>query len=50
VSFYPKPAAEEIERLARAGVERLIYYVPPDSRDAALARLDELTEMVRPYL
>lgn len=50
VSYYPKPAAEEIERLAQAGVERLIYYVPPDGRDAALARLDELAAMVRPYL
>ncbi|HUZ86072.1 MAG TPA: LLM class F420-dependent oxidoreductase [Candidatus Baltobacterales bacterium] len=50
VSYYPKPDAAEIERLAKAGVERLIYYVPPDGRDVALAKLDELAEMVRPYL
>jgi len=50
VSYYPKPAAEEIERLSKAGVERLIYYVPPDGRDAALAKLDELAAMVHPYL
>ncbi|HSP10714.1 MAG TPA: LLM class F420-dependent oxidoreductase [Candidatus Dormibacteraeota bacterium] len=50
VSYYPKPEAAEIERLAGAGVERLIYYVPPDGRDAALAKLDELAAMVRPYL
>ncbi|MGH7764383.1 MAG: LLM class F420-dependent oxidoreductase [Candidatus Dormibacteraceae bacterium] len=50
VSYYPKPGAEEIERLAAAGVERLIYYVSPDGRDAALTTLDELTTMVGPYL
>lgn len=50
VSYYPKPEAAEIERLAGAGVERLIYYVPPEGRDAALAKLDELAAMVRPYL
>jgi len=50
VSYYPKPEPAEIERLARAGVERLIYYVPPDGRDVALAKLDELAEMARPYL
>ena len=50
VSYYPKPEPAEIERLASAGVERLIYYVPPDGRDVALAKLDELAEMVRPYL
>jgi len=50
VTYYPKPGAEEIERLARAGVDRCIYYVPPDGRDEALKKLDELGEMVRPYL
>src|SRR5579864_760228 len=50
VSYYPKPEAAEIERLAKAGVERLIYYVPPDGRDVALSKLDALAEMVRPYL
>jgi probable F420-dependent oxidoreductase len=49
VTYYPKPVAEEIERLAKAGVERCIYYLPPDGRDAALAQLEELAAMVRPY-
>jgi len=50
VSYYPKPGAEEIERLAKAGVDRCIYYVPPDGRDPALKKLSELAELVRPYL
>ncbi len=50
VTYYPKASAEEIERLARAGVERLIWYVPPDGRDAALKKLDDLGKMIRPYL
>jgi len=50
VSCYPKPGAEEIERVARAGIDRCIYYVPPDGRDAALHKLEELAAMVRPYL
>ncbi|HEY1420259.1 MAG TPA: LLM class F420-dependent oxidoreductase [Candidatus Dormibacteraeota bacterium] len=50
VSYYPKAGGEEIERLARLGVERCIYYLPADGRDAALARLEELTAMVGPYL
>ena len=50
VTYYPKATAEEIERCAQAGVDRLIWYVPPDGRDAALTRLEELTKLVRPYL
>jgi hypothetical protein len=50
VSFYPKPIASEVERMASAGVERCIYYVPPDGRDLALAKLEELGRMIRPYL
>jgi probable F420-dependent oxidoreductase len=50
VSYYPRAGADEIERLANVGVERLIYYVPPDGRDPALKKLEELGEMVRPYL
>ena len=49
VTYYPKEGREEIERLEGAGVERLIYYVPPDGRDAALRKLEQLAEMVRPY-
>jgi probable F420-dependent oxidoreductase len=50
VTYYPKQGREEIERLAKAGVERLIYYVPPDGRDAALRKLEELAETIRPYV
>jgi len=50
VTYYPRASADEIERLAKAGVERLIWYVPPDGRDAALKKLDELGAMIRPYL
>jgi probable F420-dependent oxidoreductase len=50
VTYYPRPGAKEIERLAEAGVERCIYYVPADGRDAALTRLEELGRMIRPHL
>ena len=50
VTVYPKPVAGEIERMAEAGVERCIYYVPPDGRDQALAKLEELGRMIRPHL
>ena len=50
VTYYPKASADDIERSAKAGVDRLIWYVPPDGRDAALARLEELGKLVRPYL
>ena len=50
VTYYPKEGREEIERLAEVGVERLIYYVPPDGREAALRKLEQLAEMVRPYV
>jgi len=50
VTYYPKASAEEIERCARAGIERLIWYVPADGRDAALKKLDELGTLIRPYV
>ncbi|TMD25682.1 MAG: LLM class F420-dependent oxidoreductase [Chloroflexi bacterium] len=50
VTYYPKANAEEIERCARAGIERLIWYVPADGRDAALKKLDELGTLIRPYV
>jgi probable F420-dependent oxidoreductase len=49
VSLYPKAAPAEIERAAESGVERCIYYVPPDGRDQALARLDDLADLIRPF-
>ena len=50
VSYYPKQSAEEIERCAQAGVDRLIWYVPSDGRDPALRRLEDLARMAAPYL
>jgi probable F420-dependent oxidoreductase len=50
VSYYPKADASEIERLAKAGVERCIWYVPPDGRDQALSKLEELGKIIKPYL
>ncbi|HEX9362739.1 MAG TPA: LLM class F420-dependent oxidoreductase [Candidatus Dormibacteraeota bacterium] len=50
VTYYPKVSADEIERLARAGIDRCIYYVPPDGRDPALRKLEDLAAMIRPYL
>jgi probable F420-dependent oxidoreductase len=49
VSYYPKATAADIERTGEAGVERSIYYLPPDGRDEALRRLEELARLVRPY-
>jgi probable F420-dependent oxidoreductase len=49
VSAYGQPAADQIERAIQAGVERVIYYVSSDSRDAALSDLDRLTSLTEPY-
>jgi len=49
VTCYPKPAPEEIERAAAAGVERSIFYVSPDGRDKALAQLEDLHRLIEPY-
>jgi probable F420-dependent oxidoreductase len=50
VTYYPKAEASEIERLAGAGVDRCIWYVPAEGRDQALSRLEELGKLIRPYL
>jgi probable F420-dependent oxidoreductase len=50
VTVYPKPVAGEIERMAAAGVDRCIYWVPADGRDQALTKLEELGRMIRPFL
>ena len=50
VTYYPRATAEEIERCANAGMERLIWYVPPDGRDAALKKLDALGKLIGPYV
>jgi probable F420-dependent oxidoreductase len=41
--------AAEIERIRDAGVDRVIYYLPPDGRDAALRHLEQVTELTAPY-
>jgi len=50
VTYYPRATAEDIERVASAGVERCIWYVPAEGRDNALARLEQLGKLIRPYL
>jgi alkanesulfonate monooxygenase SsuD/methylene tetrahydromethanopterin reductase-like flavin-dependent oxidoreductase (luciferase family) len=50
VTIYPKAEPAAIERAIAAGVERCIYYVPPDGRDQALARLEELAALTQPYV
>jgi probable F420-dependent oxidoreductase len=49
VTIYPGAEPAAIDRAAEAGVERCIYYVPPDGRDQALARLEELAALIRPF-
>ena len=49
VTIYPKAEAPAIEKAAEAGVERCIWYVPPDGRDQALAKLEELGNLIRPF-
>jgi probable F420-dependent oxidoreductase len=49
VSLYPKDDPAAIEQAAEAGVDRCIYYVPPDGRDQALTRLEELAKRAAPY-
>jgi len=50
VSCYPKRAAEDVERMEAAGVERCIFYVSPDGRDPALADLETIGRLIEPYL
>ena len=49
VTVYPKASAEDIETFQQAGVERCIFYVSPDGRDEALASLDKVEKLIRPY-
>jgi len=45
----PRGGAAEIERYRDHGIARVIWYLPADGRDAALRRLEELAELIRPY-
>ena len=49
VTVYPKATPEDIEQMQRAGIDRCIWYLPPDGRDEALARLAQLEKLIRPY-
>ena len=49
ITVYPAATKEDIEQMEKAGVDRCIWYVPPDGRDQALARLGELEKLTRPY-
>ncbi|HEV2140630.1 MAG TPA: LLM class F420-dependent oxidoreductase [Candidatus Dormibacteraeota bacterium] len=49
VTVYPKATPEEIEQYQRAGIDRCIWYVSPEGRDQALASLDKLEKLTRPY-
>jgi probable F420-dependent oxidoreductase len=49
VTAYVRPDPQLIERCIEAGVERIIYYLPSDGRDAALSALDKLTTLTQPY-
>ncbi len=49
VTFYPRASPEDIERAASVGVERCIFYVPPDGRAPALTKLAELAKLIEPY-
>jgi probable F420-dependent oxidoreductase len=49
VTAYVRPDPQLIERCIEARVERIIYYLPSDGRDAALNALDKLTSLTKPY-
>jgi probable F420-dependent oxidoreductase len=44
-----KDGPADVERLREAGMERVIWYIPADGRDAALRRLEEVTGLIRPF-
>jgi len=45
----PNDGPADVERVIDARVERLIWYLPADGRDAALRRLEAVTELTRPF-
>ena len=49
VTAYVRPDPQLIERCIEARVERIIYYLPSDGRDAALSALDRLTTLTQPF-
>jgi probable F420-dependent oxidoreductase len=50
ITAYPGEAnAAAIEEHQAAGVDRALWYVPASGRDAALARLEQLADLIRSY-
>jgi probable F420-dependent oxidoreductase len=49
VTLYPQESSAAIEEAAAAGVERCIFYLPPDGRAPALTKLETLSRLVTPY-
>jgi probable F420-dependent oxidoreductase len=49
VTAYGRGADGEIERYRDGGIERVIWYVPADGRDAAMRRLEALAEQIQPF-
>jgi probable F420-dependent oxidoreductase len=51
VTTYYRPGhPADLEKFKEAGVERVLAYLPADGRDAALRRLDELTDELKDHL
>ena len=49
ITTYPKADAAALQKHEEAGVDRCIYYVPPDGRAQALRRLEELAALIKPF-
>jgi probable F420-dependent oxidoreductase len=49
VTTYPKATNDDIQEMQAAGVDRCIFYLSPDGRDPALASLEKLEKLTRPY-
>jgi probable F420-dependent oxidoreductase len=49
VTVYPSPDPREIEKMDRLGVDRCIFWIPSDGRDAALRKVEETTALIEPY-
>ena len=45
--FFAPPKREGLDALAAAGVERAIFGIPAEGRDAVLPRLDALAKLIR---
>ena len=49
VTVDAQPNRQDIERLSEAPVERIMFYLPSDGRDAALRELEKLTGLTEPF-